>query len=222
MIRPNYFIPIEKYKLLYVQVPKCANTSILMALGKLAGWKDFPTYVENNPSRHHDIQEAVRKRKMPVNEDNIKKFKAYHKFTFVRNPWDRIVSCWKDKVKYKERKFVGFNRWRIGSSWSFEDFVKRIATISDQEANDHFRSQFYATSVGGRSYLDWFGKIEQSSDWAVLQDRIERQNGRLDNLMVLNKGKDASIDYKQYYNDKTQILIAKRYNADIVTFGYKF
>jgi len=221
MSRPSYCVPINKYKLLYVQLPKCANTSILLSLGKLAEWKGIG-HVEKNPHKHHDIQEVARKHKIPVNQDTINRFRDYYKFTFVRNPWDRIISCWKDKVKYKQKRFIGFDPWKIGAGLPFASFAKRISTVSDKDANDHFRSQFYAVSVKGKAFYDWYGKVEQiNDDWALLQQLVEKRGGKLDDLLILNQGRDGK-GYRQYYDQATRSIISKRYRKDILTFKYKF
>src|SRR5688572_31325643 len=67
-------------------------------------------------------------------------------FSFVRDPWDRLVSCCRDKIRGEVDGYTSFTM-RPGvanclarfdaffAGMSFDDFVRAVAAIPDQEAD---------------------------------------------------------------------------------------
>ena len=219
---PRWCIPIHELKILYFQIPKCANTSILLALGQITGWDNFPKINNFDTNNHHDVQEKIRKYKENFTARENEKYKDYYKFTFVRNPYDRAVSCWNDKFKNKKPRFTACSRWGMDDkNLDFRKYCEKIISIGDVEANDHFRSQSYCVHLGGRMVLDWYGKIERGSDWAALQEKLHKDyKVDLPDLLQLNKVDKKH--YSCYYNDYTKRLINHRYEQDISLFNYDF
>ena len=76
----------EQNKYVWFQIPKSASCSIRTCLEKY-------TNVDENTQ-----EEWSRIKYFP------NKYKSYFKFTFVRNPYSRLVSCWKDKVVENREK----------------------------------------------------------------------------------------------------------------------
>ena len=66
----------QKYKCIYIHIPKTAGTSIL---NKLNNGKNVP--------RNHAFWKEYYKRSPHY-------YRKYFKFSFVRNPWDRAVSTY--------------------------------------------------------------------------------------------------------------------------------
>ena len=88
---------IDKYKTIFVHIPKNAGTSI-------------ETLFMNNsfrvqPNKHADIYEIKRKFKNSYN--------SYRKFTIIRNPYDKMVSWYfylKKNLK-ENYNIIDFNEW---------------------------------------------------------------------------------------------------------------
>jgi len=54
--------------------------------------------------------------------DELHKFKDYLKFTFVRNPYHRIFSCYHGHVR---KDYGGFKKYGIDSSLTFNQFIRK-------------------------------------------------------------------------------------------------
>jgi hypothetical protein len=81
--------------------------------------------------------------------------KSYFIFAFVRNPLDRLVSCYEDKVKSTKQHHgkyyfdTNYNKIFINTFFgdkfrqdmSFGEFIKLVCKIPDLFADGHFKSQ---------------------------------------------------------------------------------
>lgn len=154
-------------------------------------------------------------------------YDGYFRFTFVRNPWSRLVSCYLDKV-FLERPgrfyrlaekypHVRFERM------SFADFVRFVCRVPRNLCDRHFRPQadfFTAQEV------DFVGKFERFSD--DLRYVIERSGMDRKFLAQCDTKTNRSFSliggghYTDYYDDKLRRLVAEKYQDDVERFGYRF
>ena len=132
-------ILLEKYKAIYILVPKVATSSMkkvcLESLG--INWDGKDVHLATLP--YISKEEVLRN-----------KYDSYFKFSFVRDPWNRIVSCYEDKINDKKikpayngqifRSFRQYQGMRVGMS--FKEFVEVVAKIPDRISDVHFRSQY--------------------------------------------------------------------------------
>ena len=110
------------------------------------------------------------------------KYRDYFKFAFVRNPWDRLVSCYSQKLLDVKRDRLG-QRSNLSPSISgielyngmpFDEFVRAVHAIPDKEANIHFRSQCATVcDEDGGIMADFVGHFETlGEDFAYVAERI--------------------------------------------------
>ena len=83
------FIVLEKYKLVYCSVPKVACTVWKRILANLEGYN-----ITNGV--HKKTKGKLRILSNYTTEDRSKILKTYKKFMFVRNPFERLLSAYKD------------------------------------------------------------------------------------------------------------------------------
>lgn len=192
-----------KYQLIYLRVPKVANTSIRRALS-----------------------DGVRKR--VVIRQLARRYPDHLSFTFVRNPWDRLVSTWSEKIRAAgvnndhfidgvHREFVKMG-FPFRAEMPFREFAEFACSVADEKTEKHLKSQCYFVARGGEVTADFVGRIESMpEDWRRLCDRI----GVPIELKHL-KSSSRRSQYRDYYNDALRDRVADRYREDVEMFGYRF
>jgi chondroitin 4-sulfotransferase 11 len=216
--QPNGII-LHPYQAIYIPVPKVACSSLKRVCARLL---DIDTSSVNGT---HSIVFPI------VKGAEISQFNNYWKFCFVRNPWDRMLSCFTEKIKEDENFSEPTNSFVNGvhkgllkygifkANMSFEDFLMAIASIPDPKADTHFRSQYtFVTNLKGQLMVDFIGKFENlNEDWSEICDRLKVTDGSLPHY---NKTKHNN--YREYYTDSLIKIVEQRFAKDIAMFDYKF
>ena len=142
----------------------------------------------------------------------------YYIFAFVRNPLDRLYSCFANKVLdiRGTDKLSPFRQYGITTESSFENFVRTIVDVPDGEADRHFRSQKWFFLDDGELITDYIGKLENfHEDWQPLEERFG-----LHPLPHKNRSSLQKARYPEFYTSETWHLAMKRYAGDVELFGY--
>lgn len=207
----------NKSKCIFVHIPKTAGVSVVKSLfGNLAGG-------------HTKIREY----KQIYSETE---FKNYFKFTFVRNPWDRLVSAYNflntGGMNEQDKNWAENN---LKKYENFDSFVKGWLNRENIYSYPHFIPQFEFVCLKGlEPVVDFIGYFENlEADFKFVADKLGIQA----KLQYLNKTRsekeyytdkivqivvDEKKDYTEYYNDETVQIIADVYREDIEIFGYDF
>lgn len=203
----------EEARLVYIAIPKAANSALKRSFLPLIGLED------RKYANIHD-REVV-----PFNYINGKKVRKLRKrafvFTVVRNPWDRIVSTYADKV-CRDPIHKPFERYGFRAHMGFRDFLRGVCEISDQDADVHFRSQHSMIFLDGCLLPHMVLQMERlKKDWPVLRGVVESLAGQQPGeLRMVNQKKHSP--YRAYYDAETQELVRRRYEAEIEVLGYEF
>tara|TARA_Y100001963_G_scaffold156262_1_gene249419 strand:- start:2620 stop:3201 length:582 start_codon:yes stop_codon:yes gene_type:complete len=187
-----------------MHINKTAGTSIEVALD---GWKPH----SSDPEKHMNVKSIVEKHGEEL-------WEKYFTFTFVRNPWDRMVSMffWRKRVKFipKELEFKEFvmdweywKMFRIKDS-NDRDFVeKKILTSLPQL--EWFDPKFK---------LDFVGRFENvQKDFDLVCDKLN-----IKKIKLQNRYKTFHDHYSLYYDKETINKIKKIWGVDIKAFNYQF
>ena len=197
------FKPFIDNKCIFVHIPKVAGVSV--------GYSLFQRHTGN----HTSISEY----QMVFSQ---KEFKRFFKFTFVRNPWDRLLSAYLFLIGGGRNQ--GDKKWadqHLSDFKSFDDFVLNWVSQENVNLGVHFKPQYlFVTNPGSMKLLvDFVGKFENlETDYQVVKKKL----GFGDDLKFENKTKGKSDDYQKHYSPKTQEIVANVYKEDIALFGYKF
>lgn len=199
-------------RLVYTAVPKVANTSVKAAL--LASFRTDEEYTEN--AVHKDFVPYLSARPERIDE----RYPDYLHFTFVRNPYDRLVSFWAQKIKpgtgvTPRLEELGFRPYR-----GFAETAELACAVPDGEADPHFRSQTFVLVHDGRFMPQFVGRLETASDdWAVLRRLIAARGGwPLQALPVRTTSEHRPA--AEYYDDRLAARVADRYERDFALLGY--
>lgn len=149
-------------------------------------------------------------------------FESFFKFSFVRNPWDRLLSA------YRFLKAGGWTdidrRWyqqNLGTCRDFREFVKRYLPRPEVRDWIHFRPQHEFLCLPWRSgpqvdFLGYFENIEQ--DFEVVRDQL----GVKCELLTRNRKNLSNQSYVDSYDDELIRIVGHHYRTDVRMLGYTF
>lgn len=199
---PMSFLPLHDTQSIFVHVPKAAGTSIGRNLfGCRTG--DHMTLL--------DYRTAFRK----------DPFEAAFKFTFVRNPWDRLVSAF---FYLQDGKRGIFDQDQAARSVllheTLEDFVENFIPQGTLNSFIHFKEQHLFLRLPGQGIgVDFIGRYEQlHADFDVIAKRL----GKTVVLEHHNPSDLRKSDYRELYTPKMIDIVARAYARDIEYFNYSF
>ena len=193
----------HKHKFIYIAIPKTGTTSV-------------QKHVESLNLKETQIYNFGTKDKIPTAEafrkhitasklkSEVTKFDQYFKFTFVRNPYERLTS-W---VYYYLRK----SKIHL-YKYSFKELILKCPEfIWEPQSNWIFEND--------KNLMNFVGKVENfQEDFNTICDKIGIPQKELPHE---NKTERKHKHYTEYYDDETRQLVAEKYAKDIEYFGYEF
>jgi hypothetical protein len=154
-------------------------------------------------------------------------FDQYYKFSFVRNPWSRLVS------EYRYRNFL--------SHKNFKDFV--MNKLPRPGWDDKYRHVMPQSEMlyddNGRLLVDFVGKFETlQQDFDQVCEQLGFTESRLPHINssdkksrelrrkarnILHRNQESGLrTYAEFYDEETQEYVTELYQTDIQNFNYSF
>lgn len=229
----------DEYRCLFVHVPKTAGMSIEHVFLRLVGltWETrAPLLLRRNddpelgPPRlaHLTAGEYV-----ALGHLTAERFESYFKFSFVRNPWDRIVSEYKYRgypVKIDFKTYLFKHLPAPGWTDSYRHIIPQYDFLYDGE---------------GKLLVDFVGRYERlQADFDEVcaradipptpLPRVNRslEDARPNTLRELRKRLRRAIwsrershtfpHYSEYYDGESREFVATLFKKDVETFNYAF
>ncbi len=216
----------HEHKFIFVHVPKCAGTSIETYFGHNAEHlnQDHRTIRELEPlalsplATVDGLQILAKRARNRVQRLtggghatlNTDQYNSYYKFAFVRNPWDRTVSWYKNMMRNKSmRQAAG-----LAENCDLATFVE------SQSGKGGLRPQTYwLNNARGELAVDFVGRFEQlEADFTKVCDHLEMPREDLPKMLV----KGGRADYRALYTPQLEKQVGKLFKEEISLFGYSF
>ena len=210
-----YDFPVTYYEglnAIFLQVPKNAtSTTLSLILKKL----DISFDDKDYHSIHQNSQKFIIDKKTLV-EKTVNG--GIFLFTFSRNPYARLISCYKDKITI-EKDIDFFNDFfgTFTPNMNFKRFAENVCRIPDFWANTHFKSQCSFIFLKNVPKPNFIGKVENySEDIKVIQEVL-----RLPKLNQSFNITSESYNLSEWYNKDLAKKIYRRYKQDFIRLNYE-
>ena len=187
----------HKHKFLFIHIPRTGGSSIESQF-------NFKEAKEKN--KHWTLSDW---RKTLDRET----FDDYFKFAFVRNPWDFMISKYKD-VWFTSKNPGGSIGEKAGKPLKY--FLENYKTPV-HETGETFHDYF------DPEQMNFVGRFEnRENDLQYISEKIGFTiDSKIHQRKIQMRNKNKK-HYTEYYDDETREIVAKKYARDIEYFGYKF
>lgn len=177
----------HQYKCIFIHISRTAGTSIEQTICGKNWWQI------NKDTKHITASKA---------KELYKDYwSSYFKFSIIRNPWDRIVSCYHYlwyKKKYPNQDLEYMLNNFEPPSWEQDGIIEYTDIIGDE--------------------LNFIGRYENLlDDFNFIKHNI----GLKKPLSHIGKG-DRDKNYQHYYTKQTIELVENMYHKSIKKFNYTF
>jgi hypothetical protein len=193
----------SRYRAIFIHVPRTGGTSIARAI--------------NAPKPH-----------VPIGRYQLfdaRRFDAYFKFAFVRNPWDRLLSS------YSHIRAIFDDSPEEGLAWAPPEFAyyQSFETFVLALEYSHFRSRMLAFDHF-RPQLDWIGRPRSKTvplDFVGRFERLGEDFAAATRIM----GIDAALPlenesrhgpYRECFSSKMRDVVGNVYSDDVSILDYRF
>lgn len=233
----SHIIVLESYKLVYCPIPKVASTV----------WKKLLLNAEGHTIKgliHRDSHDKMNSLRQYSLEERKKILKKYKKFMFVRNPFERLLSAYKDcfrgnwkrndswwkKLRYGIREFLMENGNRrikpSADNTTFGEFLNYLIVKWKQSGsadfNEHWRPQFSHCHPCDIQY-DFIGHYETLYDDALFLLRKTKLQDKV--AFPQWKATNTSARMRHYYSGVSRLRLSQLkeiYKQDIEAFVYTY
>ena len=215
----RHFILFRDIPLMYGRVPKVANSSIKSSLCKLLNQKPdggikttADRFWRENTHGETQLITATQARRLRT---------THFSFSFVRNPFDRLVAAYNNKILEIEDVPEPMKQMGLYHSMPFNDFIRLVCQTESDKLDNHVRPQAEILLADKKIVPKFVGRMEHIDiHWRQLRKRMRFEGlPTLGLLPQKNVRRDNRGDILDYFK-KTAIidLVVERYAIDLKRF----
>lgn len=215
-----YLVNRDK-KLIYVANAKVASSSIkssVYGLGKI--------------ETYHDVNHELSRAGALETNIGIDAYPDCYRFSFVRNPYRRLLSCYLNKYHTDKEEspegrvnsyFLYYDTYLLGylrKDKGFAHFARRVCRIPDRLADRHIVGQRYMLTdpKSGRRVAEFIGRMEDLPEaYEPIRERFDVSPLPHYNSTQAKK----KSNWMDAYDLRTAQMVYRRYKDDIEAFGYQ-
>lgn len=214
----------HEHKFIFVHLDRTGGRSITVALAPYCGPLDIITPIDGRLgrncegfNRHDSAQEIRRKVGRQVWDE-------YFKFTFERNPWDKILSrYWDYAGDDKKKAYKKVYERIVGRPLGFKGwFTMRVWQGRLTEAGHiRFPRHFHRYTEKGRLMVDFVGRFECRE--AHLRTLSRRLGLPVDtSIWVGSETRKDRAPYTEHYDASMNRIVQSVFRKDLELLGYAF
>lgn len=221
----NYCANISlKHKYLYIETPKVACSTIKNSLMRLE-IDDLPY---DTKKIHVSIFESPLLKPYQLPPDLLSEVlfgDSFFRFSFVRNPYTRILSAFLEKILRNHpntqnlREQLNLHPDEKGALATFEEFLHIIDATAATEHDRHWRPQ-HLLLLEGWLNMHFLGRFENfSDDWDIVASKISGQTAESLNKIQWH-ATYADEKLSEYYTHESRKLVSQIYSQDFIRYDY--
>lgn len=211
----------EKYRYMYLANLKVASSSILRVLQLAEVDGDASRLPESPHDRAGSPIPSYSAAKTPLNE--VIESEAFFKFTYVRNPYTRVLSAYLDKVlrdPAERVRLLPSMGLAADSEPTFLEFLKAIQAMRDSWRDIHWVTQSRLLQINNINY-NFIGRFESfATTFPVTLELLGIDAALLDKAGTPPNVTRASDRLREFIGPKERDVIIGIYEADFVNFRY--
>ena len=217
----------HRHRYLFVHIAKTGGTSVRKVMrqdrwGDPLYWPSFLCHRISRLCQHRLGSMMPRHAPALVAREMLPPtlFEQLFKFTFVRNPWDRLASGYRH---FRQERLDLLRRYQIGNFAEFVDWILTVAPDRTPRAaliRALRRPQSeYLVDWNGRLLVDFVGRYERlEEDFRKIADRLGLKGRKLPH----ERRSSERGDYRSMYTDALAERVGQVYTSDRSAFGYRF
>ena len=218
--RSRVWVINEEKKVAFLKISRSCGTPMVNALYNAPEQEDISPimYLNTKSGKRLLKKHMVEGKRIGYFGDLPDRYNDYFKFTYVRNPFERLVSTYEHKYHvnapgYYSDYLFGF----IAEDEGFETFIKKVVKIPYIFMEEHFALQYPLVYKKNKPVVGYVGKFEEIDE--TFPKILEKY--KLGPMFVRKNTTAAKQTWMNYYTEELADLVYKKYKKDITYFGYE-
>ena len=215
----RHFILFRDIPLMYGRVPKVANSSIKASLCKLLSLRPDGGIKTTSDRFWRDNTHGETQLITPLQARRLRT--THFSFSFVRNPFDRLVAAYNNKILEIEDVPLPMKRMGLHHGMSFASFIQTVCNADPLVMDNHVRPQAEMLTTSNKLVPKFVGRMEHINDhWRRLKGRMQLEGlPTLGLLPMKNVRREGRTDIRNLFSSLTLIdQVLERYEQDFKRF----